>query len=134
MARFMIPKKVLVALALFAGLLFGGGGASAQCVEGNPEMKCPVAVCIALDQIVFDNCKGPNTPTSCSDINGCEALLAMRAKWQGCLAARLDMKATCFPAPNAGHDIQIALVEKSVRICDKKIARRRPVGCGDPCP
>lgn len=130
MARF---RTLMLTAALTAAGLVMANGAQAQCVEGNPEMVCDVNVCLALDLVVHNNCKGPTPPTSCTDINGCEALTAMKARWDACLAARMDMKTTCFPAPNAGHDIQISQVQTAIRDCVRKMARKRPVGCADPC-
>jgi len=130
MARF--KRFLRVTLWLAAGWMIGSA-AQAQCIEGNPEMVCDVAVCRALDDAVFAVCKGPNSPISCQFIIGCEPLTAAKAKWEACLAAREEIKAVCFPF-GTSHDQARADAQKNIRRCASKMRRPRPVGCGDPCP
>ncbi|MES1242911.1 MAG: hypothetical protein ABUT39_14950 [Acidobacteriota bacterium] len=132
MARFMIPKPVLVALALFAGLLFAGG-ARAQCDVNNPLMLCPLNVCIALQADVVLSCKTP-APMSCAGITGCSLLQAEKTKWLACYAARSRINVTCFGGGNLGHQQAAAQAIQNVATCDVRIKLPRPVGCADPCP
>jgi hypothetical protein len=133
MARF--KRFLLTTLWMAAGWMIASA-AEAQCVVGNPEMECDVSVCQALDAVVFSNCKGANPPKSCRFINGCADLMAETAKWQGCLDARENMKATCFPnatsifALNHAEEIRKALM--NIRRCESKMRRPKPIGCAEP--
>ena len=132
MARFMIPKPVLVALALFAGLLFAGG-ASAQCDVNNPLMTCPLAECIALQADVVLICKTP-APVSCESLSGCNVLRREKQHWLGCYTARTIINQRCFGGGNLGHQERAAEAIRHVGVCEARMRLPEPIGCGDPCP
>ena len=128
MARF--KRFVLATLWMAAGLMIGSA-AEAQCIEGNPEMVCDVATCLTLQGIVNGTCKGPAGPRTCQGIDGCAPLTAERNKFVACLAAREEVKATCFPF-GTSHDQARSDTENAIRKCETRMARPKPLGCTEP--
>lgn len=130
-----LAPAMLVALAWL-----GAAPAQAQCSESNPEMKCPLEVCRALQAIVKsatacgDFKAGISQPISCNKISGCSALRAMRTRWVNCRDARNNINNTCFSGGNQGHRQAASAADLNVRNCDTRIALPEPIGCADPCP
>lgn len=120
------------ALLAFGLALVPAGEAQAQCSDSNPEMICPLSVCIALQADVTLQCKTP-APVSCNSIVGCSPLQAMKRRWLDCGAARSRINVNCFGGGNIGHQTALAQVYQNVGTCDARIALPRPVGCTDPC-
>jgi len=136
MLRFV---RLAPAVLLAAGFLMASD-ARAQCSNSNPEMKCPLATCQALQAIVKsatacgDYKAGVPQPRSCNNISGCEALRAMKQRWANCRDARNNINTTCFSGGNPGHRQAAAAADLNVRNCDTRIAMPKPIGCEDPCP
>lgn len=130
-------KGISQALALLL-LMALPGNARAQedevgCRTDNTSMKCPLELCLALQSVVITACKSDPPPTGCKYIAGCEALKAMRARWEACLSARLKVM-ECFQPVHAGHSAQVEQIKTVILKCDAKIARPKPEGCAELCP
>jgi hypothetical protein len=129
----LTPAAVAVALAV---LVCPPGAQAQRRCELPAELTgrtCPVEVCIALQDAVDLACKSP-APTSCKNISGCSALLAMRARWESCRDARVTINATCWGGGDGGHQQAITQANINIANCDARIALPEPVGCADPCP
>jgi Novel toxin 16 len=122
--------------ALLAATLFAGDALAVRACSDDPAITgrtCPELVCIALQDEVDLLCKSP-APTSCNSISGCAALQAMRARWEACRDARLEINFTCWGGGNPGHLQAVTQTEINIANCDARIALPEPVGCADPCP
>jgi hypothetical protein len=139
MARF---SKLAPAALLAAGFLIAGGARAQQqqlrgCYQGNPLMKCDLATCIELDDLVHapDSCSSRTDPLSgCNGITGCFNLRQARARWLRCYETRSHLNQVCWDGGDFDHQNEAAIAIKKVAECDAKI--KLPTtqgGCGDPC-
>lgn len=127
------PKVLLLPVVLLLVLAVAPrAGAERACREDNPLMKCPVEVCIALQDDVNRICKPK--PKACQNTTGCFNLRQTRQRFLDCYAARSRINVTCWDGGDPRHQAEQIEAIEQVYVCEARMRLPEPIGCADPCP
>lgn len=149
MGKVMLRISKLAPAALLAAGMLTAGEAWAQrgCSPLNPNMRCDLATCQALEAAVKapDSCSTQQFPLSgCDNISGCFNLTQAKNRWLKCYETRTRLNMACFtrfgatdPDDLGGdeeHQTKAAIAITKASECQAKMKLPAPTGCGkDPC-